>query len=728
MRISSLILLFCCSVFFAAAQKKYQDTYYYTQASEKYFTDGEIDSLFRTAIENIFSQNAVPVSLLDKHYITVKSILAGAVRNNLIVSFKEIENKAKKNINADSGSQQYADNKKLYTDAFIKQVNNIFYTNKYLLPYISFNTGDRIIYFSSTVRVQTDGTLMVQETIKVNNGDANYHPAYGTDSALQATGALNDEIKRGIVRNFPLFYVNKYKLFQNTTFKVKQVLRNGQKEEYYTEKAVNGIKLFIGNKYRTINSGIHTYTIEYETGHQLKHLNKFDELYWNVTGNGWSFRMDSVSCSIILPKGAAPLSNKCYTGNQGSTAENCTVTVSTVGDSSIVVFKTTKSLRPQQGLTVATSWPKGFVKGPGLWQRIKFLIWNNKAAFLLPVAALFSIIFCFVFWIKYGRDPEKGTVYPLFEPPAGYSPAELGYIYFQEYSSQLTAATIVDAAVRNNIKIDVERDGLLFKHNEYVFSKADKKSKPPATNYNDFWSDVNDLVDNRIEKGKYNKNLADLAKSIRTHCEARYKSKPKNKLKGLFMLNDGYMALPGIVCFLTGIWALIETMGAAVRKNYWQAAYFVAGIFLCSLIFKLFAKLLKAYTPEGRKMRDSIEGFHMFLATADEQRFDTMNPPKKSLELYEKYLPFAIALGCEVEWGNKFEEIIKTAELDNSAVSSFSYSSRSFHKNMGSSFAASFGGAISSASTPPSSSSGGGSSFGGGSSGGGGGGGGGGGW
>ena len=239
---------------------------------------------------------------------------------------------------------------------------------------------------------------------------------------------------------------------------------------------------------------------------------------------------------------------------------------------------------------------------------------------------------------------------------------------------------------------------------------------------------MNDLVDNRIEKGKYNKNLADLAKSIRTHCEARYKSKPKNKLKGLFMLNDGYMALPGIVCFLTGIWALIETMGAAVRKNYWQAAYFVAGIFLCSLIFKLFAKLLKAYTPEGRKMRDSIEGFHMFLATADEQRFDTMNPPKKSLELYEKYLPFAIALDCEVEWGNKFEEIIKTAELDNSAVSSFSYSSRSFHKNMGSSFAASFGGAISSASTPPSSSSGGGSSFGGGSSGGGGGGGGGGGW
>lgn len=728
MRNNILLLLFCCSVFFAAAQKKIQDTYFYTPISENYFTDGEMDSLYRSTIDGIFMENAVPASLLDKHYVTVKSILAGAVRNNLIVSFKEIENKQKKSIKAANGSQQFADNKKLYAEAFVNQANKIFYSNKYLLSYITFNTSDRIIYFNSTVRILPDGKLLVLEKIKVNNGEGSYHPAYGTDSALQAMGALNDEIKRGIVRNYPLFYINKYKLFQNTTFKVKQVLRNGQKEEYHTEKAVNGIKLFIGNKYRTINSGVHTYTIEYETKNQLKYLNKFDELYWNVTGNGWSFRMDSVSCAIILPKEAAPLSNKCYTGSQGSTAENCTVTISSAGDSNIVVFKTTKALQPQQGLTVATSWPKGFVKSPGWWQQVKFLIWNNRAVFLLPLAALFSAIFCFIFWIRYGRDPKKGSVYPLFEPPAGYSPAELGYIYFQKYTGQLTAATIVDAAVRNNIKIDVERDGLIFKHNEYVFSKSDKASKAPATNYNDFWNDVEDLIGNRIEKGKYNSNLADLTKTIKKHCETRYKGRPKNKFTGLFLLNDGYMILPGIICFLTGIWALIETMGAAVRKNYWQVGYFIAGIFLCSLVFKLFKKLLKAYTPAGRKMRDSIEGFRMFLATADEHRFDTMNPPKKTIALYEKYLPFAIALDCEVEWGNKFEEIINTAQIDNTAVSSFTYHSRSHRDSFGSSFAASLSGTISSASTPPSSSSGGGSSFGGGSSGGGGGGGGGGGW
>jgi uncharacterized membrane protein YgcG len=649
-------------------------------------------------------------------------------QQNIALAFRQLEKEVGKAIAVQKNTTDFSANKAKYQQLLLEQLRNTYRSNLSLSKYLYSSTNDRIISFKSTVRIQADGKLEVTEKIKIFNGSGTINPVYGRDSLLPDKGEPNNEIKRGIVRTFPLFYINKYKLFQNTTFKVKQVLKNGEKEDYHTEKAVNGIKLFTGTQYKFLLNGVYTYTIVYETEHQLKQLDEFDELYWNVTGTGWSFRMDSVSCTVVLPKGSAPLSNRCYTGKQGSTNEDCLLTTQTADDSTIVVFKTTKALQPNEGLTIATSWPKGFVKNTSWWQRTKFYVWNNRAVFLLPLAALFSFIFCFIFWMLYGRDPKKGTVYPLFEPPAGYSPAELGYIYFQKYTGQLTAATIVDAAVRNNIKIDVERDGFIFKHNEYVFSKSDKKSKPPTTNYNDFWSDVKDLIGKRIEKGKYNSDLADLTKTIKKHCEERYKGKPKNKLKGLFMLNDRYMALPMVVCFLTGIWALIEVMGSAVRKNYWHFAYFIAGIFLCAMVFKLFAKLLKAYTLSGRKMRDTIEGFRMFLATADEQRFDTMNPLKKSLELYEKYLPFAIALDCEVEWGNKFEEIITTAQIDNSGISSFSHSSSSHRDSFGSSFASSFSGTISSASTPPSSSSGGGSSFGGGSSGGGGGGGGGGGW
>jgi uncharacterized membrane protein len=287
----------------------------------------------------------------------------------------------------------------------------------------------------------------------------------------------------------------------------------------------------------------------------------------------------------------------------------------------------------------------------------------------------------------------------------------------------------VDAAVRNKIQIDVEREGLIFKHNEYNIRRSDKAVKPPQSRYEDFDADITDLVGTSIEKGKYNSALGDLNKKVQTHCETYYKSGKKKK-NGFFKLNASYTAIPILVCIVAGGWSFFGgVLIAMMLENFWQIGYFIAGIILCVIVLKIFSRLLAAYTPEGRELMDNIEGFRMFLSTADEKRFDTMAPPKKSLELYEKYLPFAIALGCEIEWGQQFEDIINTAYLGGAAVaSSFSHSFSNDSKSFSSSFASSFSGAISSASTPPSSSSGGGSSFGGGSSGGGGGGGGGGGW
>ncbi|HEV7781115.1 MAG TPA: DUF2207 domain-containing protein, partial [Chitinophagaceae bacterium] len=412
---------------------------------------------------------------------------------------------------------------------------------------------------------------------------------------------------------------------------------------------------------------------------------------------------------------------------------NCNLISTTIGDSTFIVFKTTRALMSREGLTVASSWKKGLVKRPGSWQQLKYYIWNNKGVFFLPIAALFSALFGFICWLLYGRDPKRGTVYPLFEPPAGYSPAAMGYIYDQDFSRKLTAATIVDAAVRNKIRIDVEREGKIFKHNEYIIrktDKGDKSGKKISITYGDFESDVKDLVGTTIEKGKYNSALGDLNTKVKEYCESNYKEESKKKRKGFFRLNSSYMILPGIVCFLLGLWALIDGVFRAMYlRNFWHIGYFILGIIFCSIVFKIFSKLLPLYTTEGRKMMDTIEGFRIFLSAADEKRFDTMNPPKRSLELYEKYLPFAIALGCEIEWGNRFEDIIETAYLSGgTASSSFSHSMSRDSNSFGSSFSSSFSGAISSASSPPSSSSGGGSSFGGGSSGGGGGGGGGGGW
>jgi uncharacterized membrane protein YgcG len=138
---------------------------------------------------------------------------------------------------------------------------------------------------------------------------------------------------------------------------------------------------------------------------------------------------------------------------------------------------------------------------------------------------------------------------------------------------------------------------------------------------------------------------------------------------------------------------------------------------------------MAAPTREGRAVLDRIEGFRHYLSIAEEERLETMHPPEKTPELFERYLPYAIALKVENDWASRFTSVLAAASASGQAQPMGWYSGHSdpwndpgdFVDSVGSSLA----GTISSASTAPGSSSG---SGGGGSSGGGGGGGGGGGW
>jgi uncharacterized membrane protein YgcG len=177
---------------------------------------------------------------------------------------------------------------------------------------------------------------------------------------------------------------------------------------------------------------------------------------------------------------------------------------------------------------------------------------------------------------------------------------------------------------------------------------------------------------------------------------------------------------------------LIEIGGIAVVAF----AASVSVIFiLFSMIFinLLFFRLLRARTPMGRKLMDGIEGFKMYLTTAEQERLNLLNPPDRTPELFEKYLPYALALDVEQEWSEQFSDILSRAATAESGYTPRWYEGNTWRESNFSGFASSFGSSLSSvasssassSSTEPGSSSGGG---GGGSSGGGGGGGGGGGW
>jgi uncharacterized membrane protein len=138
----------------------------------------------------------------------------------------------------------------------------------------------------------------------------------------------------------------------------------------------------------------------------------------------------------------------------------------------------------------------------------------------------------------------------------------------------------------------------------------------------------------------------------------------------------------------------------------------------------LFYQLLKAPTLAGRRVMDALEGFRLYLSVAEQDRLNLLNPPEKTPQLFESFLPYALALGVEQAWSEQFAEQIEKANRSNNYHPGW-YSGSTPLSQLGSSIGGAFTGAVSSSTNAPGSSSG---SGGGGSSGGGGGGGGGGGW
>jgi uncharacterized membrane protein YgcG len=306
------------------------------------------------------------------------------------------------------------------------------------------------------------------------------------------------------------------------------------------------------------------------------------------------------------------------------------------------------------------------------------------------------------------------------------SPADVGFLYAQKFDGHLFAAALVDMAVNKKMLIEVKKGGL-FSRNSYAFKRPLRYIYDENSIFKD-WYDFEpvDLFDESATKGVYNSKIAKCYTGLKRKLEDRMmvRSGRVNSFKGLFALNDGYVGLGIFFLFFLALGTVIFlSMDYSPATIVYAILMFVVGI----VIQIVFVKLMRAYTPEGRKILDHVLGFKKYLETTEEKIFEALSPPDKTLELYEKYLPYAIALECENKWAQKFKTVIdKAVESGYSPDYYRGLSSHSHFRSFGNDISSGFASTVSSASVPPSSSSGG--SGGGGFSGGGGGGGGGGGW
>ncbi len=623
------------------------------------------------------------------------------------------------------------------------------------------DTSERITGFDSDIVVARNGVLTVTETI-----------------AVHATG---EQIHHGIYRDFPTVYDDLHGQSVHVRFDVVSVMMDGQKEPYATESISNGVRVKIGDADTTVEPGNHTYVLNYITARQIGFFDKYDELYWNVTGNGWIFPIDRASATIRLPKGAKILQSAFYTGTQGADG-HLALSDQLSGDT--IHFVTTNRLEANEGLTVAVGFAKGAIAPPSAEELRRNFIVDNASAIVAVLGALALAIFYLVSWWHFGRDPKRGTIIPLFAAPAGLSPEAVRYIHKMAYDRKAFAAALINMAVKGAVKIE-EHSGTytLIRTGRNVHALGLSPSEIAMSDAL-FTSDSDSIELRQANHSAIQSAISALKNSLKNECEKHY-----------FVTNSGWFAGGIAILGLTGVAAalLSDNSGPAGFMLIWLSGWSAGTAFLIhraydswvsvfvgpgsrigniftAVVMTLFAvpftaglafgfvmlgvslspwaslalmasgvmayvfyHLLKAPTAAGAGVLDQIDGFKLFLETAEKDRLEMLHPPNVTPELFEKFLPYAIALDCENQWSKKFEAEAAAAAAGAGtsayAYTPFWYSGSNFGSlgaaGFVSSIGSSIGGAVASASTAPGSSSG---SGGGGFSGGGGGGGGGGGW
>ncbi len=543
---------------------------------------------------------------------------------------------------------------------------------------------EHILLFDADIQVLKDGSMEVNEEITV-----------------QSCGI---QIKHGIVREFPTTYKDEWGAWYVVDFKIKQVQMNGKPINYHVKKERNGEYIYIGQKGRHLSPGVYIFTIIYTTNRQLGIFENHDELYWNVTGNGWRLPIDKVTARVSLPQGVDinEIKVHAYTGFFGDKGKDVEAYVTRNG---IAKFNTTRPFAPYEGLSIVVGWPKGSIAYPSMLQKLIWFVRDNGAFGIIGFLILFLLSLFFYTYRQNKKRKGNKPVIPLFYPPEDMTPGMINYIMKMGYKDAALAAEIVNMAVHGWLKIKYA-DGGFFYRNVYTLIKESEEGIEKYPMYQAIYQ--------RLFRGgdtfKIGPGNSDTLQRIRAILENNY-----TELDGLFNLNNPILVIAAVS---------IGVCGVSIGLLNYDLNYLII-LGFAVFILTIFVRFLYSYTIEGFALKREIEGFKLFLSTTEKERMKLIGtPPTKTPALYEKYLPYAMALGVEEQWNKQFTPIFERLKQDGHTYMPIWYVGPGLHGFSSTAFSSHLSSNISSAAGRPGRSSG----FGGSGSGGGGGGGGGGGW
>jgi hypothetical protein len=393
-----------------------------------------------------------------------------------------------------------------------------------------------------------------------------------------------------------------------------------------------------------------------------------------------------VHARVVLPPGARASRTAIYTGPDESA-----VTDAAIGkNGNRVSVELARGLSPHQAITIRIGWPVGYLhtKPPSSLRNrlLPVLLWWPL---LIPSIAFFL---AFRAWDKVGRDPKENSYVVQYEPVDGVSPAGAGKLAGGERESQmrLITATLVDLAVRGFLRIEETTPNILVALTKDVSAIA-QTMLHGASGSIDYiihfvrpsseWKGLK-LHEERLLNGlvhaapsggittpqsvrvsmlsnKFYVSLPEISEAIEFELVSKgyYRTRPGSVNLKWFMYATIPLLVGGVAGkvvggFLDLAWMQIFDETPVEDSVLVSDNKFLLGMLLTTLVLIGFAAIMPSRTVAGARAREAALGFKEFLG-----RVGTM----PSVELFERYLPYAIAFGVENSWVPAFESVYAKA-------------------------------------------------------------------
>jgi len=380
-------------------------------------------------------------------------------------------------------------------------------------------------------------------------------------------------------------------------------------------------------------TGVNNYRISYSVKNALRHTDKTDEFYWNLSGNFWDIPIDNFSSTVHLPDGVKrdSLETNIYSGSFGD--RNSLNALYDFSGEDTIKISYPKTLNEGEGITLSAAFPAGFVTPyvPSFWEKYGTLFF-----YILPILIL---LLCIKLWQKFGRDPKiNPTVAPEFEIPEKLSPIEMGLVYSDGVlKTNYISASIINLAVNGFIKIKQIQEKGLLRQADFEFEKI-KNSSPASMAekelFDNFFS-TSDKIKLSSLKNSFYVHLSGIRSAGNGFLQKKKFLVPYSKT-----LLYVYLGIGGLGLFLSFASIAIST-------------HLFVAVLLSAIIVLIFAPLMQKRTEEGHVLFRRIKGFKLYLDKAEKYRQRFLEKEN----LFEKFLPYAIVFGITREWIKKMKDI-----------------------------------------------------------------------